>query len=119
MVYRGEEVAVRYSPGALDRAVHVSRRLDLVIAELRHTLQVVLPVTAVVLTRQDWEQRALARRYFEEGLANGNPADADFYRGKLQAARYFLTWEVPSCQHELNILEARDDTCLGMHDAWF
>lgn len=55
----------------------------------------------------------------EEGLANGNPADADFYKGKLQAARYFLTWEVPSCQHELNILEARDDTCLGMHDAWF
>ncbi|MDC7827679.1 acyl-CoA dehydrogenase [Pseudomonas sp. BLCC-B13] len=54
-----------------------------------------------------------------EGLANGNPADADFYKGKLQAARYFLTWEVPSCQHELNILEARDDTCLGMHDAWF
>ncbi|XQE66676.1 acyl-CoA dehydrogenase [Pseudomonas sp. P3C3] len=63
-----------------------------------------------------WLEQAIRA---EEGLANGNPADADFYRGKLQAARYFLTWEVPSCQHELNILEARDDTCLGMHDAWF
>ena len=39
--------------------------------------------------------------------------------GKLQAARYFLTWEVPSCHHDLAILEARDDTCLGMQDAWF
>lgn len=63
-----------------------------------------------------WLEQAIRA---EEGLANGNPVDADFYRGKLQAARYFLTWEVPSCQHELNILEARDDTCLEMHDAWF
>ncbi|WP_373387162.1 acyl-CoA dehydrogenase [Pseudomonas alcaligenes] len=63
-----------------------------------------------------WLEQAIRA---EEGLANGNPADADFYRGKLQAARYFLTWEVPSRQHELNILEARDDTCLGMQDSWF
>jgi len=60
----------------------------------------------------------------EEGLAlisngQGNPADGAFYQGKLQAARYFLTWEVPSCQHDLAILEARDDTCLNMQDAWF
>ncbi|MNZ43524.1 hypothetical protein D3C78_611290 [compost metagenome] len=49
----------------------------------------------------------------------GNPADADFYRGKLQAARYFLTWEVPSCHHELALLESRDATCLDMQDSWF
>ena len=55
----------------------------------------------------------------EEGLAKGNPADLSFYKGKLQAARYFLTWEVPGCHHELAILEARDDTCLSMQDAWF
>jgi alkylation response protein AidB-like acyl-CoA dehydrogenase len=54
-----------------------------------------------------------------QGLEHGNPADAAFYQGKLQAARYFLTWEVPACQHELSLLEARDDTCLNMQDAWF
>ena len=68
-----------------------------------------------------WLEQAIRA---EEGLAlihkgEGNAADADFYQGKLQAARYFLTWEVPSCHHELAILEARDDTCLGMQDAWF
>ncbi len=52
-------------------------------------------------------------------LSQGNAADAAFYKGKLQAARYFLTWEVPGCHHELAILEARDDTCLGMQDEWF
>jgi len=63
-----------------------------------------------------WLEQALCA---ERGLAAGNPADADFYRGKLQAARYFLTWEVPACRHELELLEARDDTCLAMQDAWF
>jgi butyryl-CoA dehydrogenase len=68
-----------------------------------------------------WLEQAIKA---EQGLARlnheqRNPADADFYKGKLQAARYFLTWEVPSCHHALAILEARDDTCLGMQDAWF
>ncbi|WP_137818659.1 acyl-CoA dehydrogenase [Pseudomonas sp. 2FG] len=63
-----------------------------------------------------WLEQAIRA---EEGLAKGNAADLDFYKGKLQAARYFLTWEVPSCHHELAILENRDDCCLTMQDAWF
>ena len=63
-----------------------------------------------------WLEQAIRA---EEGLAKGNAADADFYQGKLQAARYFLTWEVPGCHHELALLEARDDTCLAMQDEWF
>ncbi|MDO9321544.1 MAG: acyl-CoA dehydrogenase C-terminal domain-containing protein, partial [Pseudomonas sp.] len=63
-----------------------------------------------------WLEQAI---HAEEGLARGNSADVAFYQGKLQAARYFLTWEVPSCHHDLAILEARDDTCLNMQDAWF
>ncbi|WP_417661801.1 acyl-CoA dehydrogenase [Pseudomonas sp.] len=63
-----------------------------------------------------WLEQAI---HAEQGLAKGNSADQDFYQGKLQAARYFLTWEVPSCHHELTILESRDDTCLNMQDNWF
>ncbi|KPZ28961.1 acyl-CoA dehydrogenase [Pseudomonas coronafaciens] len=63
-----------------------------------------------------WLEQAIRS---EEGLSKGNAADNDFYRGKLQAARYFLTWEVPSCHHELTTLENRDDTCLAMHENWF
>ncbi|CAI8894401.1 Acyl-CoA dehydrogenase [Pseudomonas sp. IT-93MI4] len=63
-----------------------------------------------------WLEQAIRA---EEGLAKGNAADADFYKGKLQAARYFLTWEVPGCHQELALLEARDDTCLAMQDGWF
>jgi butyryl-CoA dehydrogenase len=63
-----------------------------------------------------WLEQAI---HAEQGLMAGNAADTDFYRGKLQAARYFLTWEVPSCHHELDILANRDDTCLAMQDSWF
>ncbi|MFB0701940.1 acyl-CoA dehydrogenase [Pseudomonas protegens] len=63
-----------------------------------------------------WLEQAIRA---EEGLVRAVAADRDFYLGKLQAARYFLTWEVPGCQHELALLEARDDTCLSMQDAWF
>ena len=64
-----------------------------------------------------WLEQAIRA---EHGLARTHHAEEQaFYRGKLQAARYFLTWEVPSCHHDLAILEARDDTCLGMQDAWF
>ncbi|MEE4096569.1 acyl-CoA dehydrogenase [Pseudomonas viridiflava] len=63
-----------------------------------------------------WLEQAIRA---EEGLSRGNAADLDFYKGKLQAARYFLTWEVPACHHELAILQARDDVCLSMQNEWF
>ncbi|MBK4988953.1 acyl-CoA dehydrogenase [Pseudomonas sp. S36] len=63
-----------------------------------------------------WLEQAI---HAELGLLKGNDGDRDFYRGKLQAARYFLTWEVPGCHNVLALLEARDATCLGMQDEWF
>ena len=63
-----------------------------------------------------WLEQAIRA---EEGLARGDTTDEAFYRGKLQAARYFLTWEVPACHHELDLLDARDQTCMEMQDSWF
>ncbi len=63
-----------------------------------------------------WLEQAICAH---QSQASGNPADSDFYQGKLQAARYFLTWEIPGCNHELSILDARDDTCLTMREQWF
>jgi alkylation response protein AidB-like acyl-CoA dehydrogenase len=63
-----------------------------------------------------WLEQAIRA---QEGLNEGQEVDTDFYQGKLQAARYFLTWEVPGCHHELAILERRDDACLSMQAGWF
>ncbi|HTN65587.1 MAG TPA: acyl-CoA dehydrogenase, partial [Burkholderiaceae bacterium] len=45
--------------------------------------------------------------------------DADFYRGKLQACRYFFRWELPKVQQQLDLLASIDTTTLDMQDAWF
>ena len=63
-----------------------------------------------------WLEQAIRA---QEGLNRDTSADHDFYQGKLQAARLFLTWEVPGCHHELAILERRDDACLSMQPEWF
>jgi alkylation response protein AidB-like acyl-CoA dehydrogenase len=50
---------------------------------------------------------------------NFNEADSDFYRGKLQACRYFFLWELPKVGPMLDLLESIDTTALDMQEAWF
>jgi len=60
-----------------------------------------------------WLQQALLAVAAEGG------ADADFYRGKLQACRYFFHWELPKIGQQLDLLASIDTTTLDMQDAWF
>ncbi len=53
------------------------------------------------------------------GLASASRDDADFYRGKLQACRYFFQWELPKIQPQLDLLDSIDTTTLDMQDTWF
>jgi butyryl-CoA dehydrogenase len=54
-------------------------------------------------------------------LAAGGLAadDEHFYRGKLQAARYFFRWELPEAAPQAALLARLDSTCLDMQDIWF
>ena len=52
-------------------------------------------------------------------LAAAGAVDADFYRGKLQACRYFFHWELPKVGVQLDLLASLDSTTLDMQDAWF
>lgn len=45
--------------------------------------------------------------------------DAHFYHGKLQAARYFIRWELPRTEQQATLLMQLDDTCISMQDEWF
>ncbi|MGE3927988.1 MAG: acyl-CoA dehydrogenase, partial [Lautropia sp.] len=64
------------------------------------------------------EQWLAAQRGLAAGAAAGS-ADADFYRGKLQAARYFLNCELPRIGPMLQLLERGDTTCAEMQPSWF
>ena len=59
-----------------------------------------------------WMEQALV------ATRSGNQYD-DFYRGKLQACKYFIQWELPKVRPMLNLLESLDSTTLEMRDNWF
>src|SRR5438552_577135 len=52
-------------------------------------------------------------------LDSGDALSADFYRGKLQAARYFFRYELPKISAWLNVVAHRDTTCRDVAAAWF
>ena len=45
--------------------------------------------------------------------------DQTFLAGKLQAAQYFVRWEMPEIQHQARLLQSFDRTCLDMKNDWF
>ncbi|MBT1449493.1 acyl-CoA dehydrogenase C-terminal domain-containing protein [Glaciecola sp. XM2] len=44
---------------------------------------------------------------------------ANFYRGKVQAAKYFIDWELPSIERDLQVLHSNNDVCASMQTDWF
>ena len=46
-------------------------------------------------------------------------SDGDFYRGKLQAARYYIQWELPEIYPQAQLLKAFNDIPYQMKDEWF
>jgi len=63
-----------------------------------------------------WLRQALAAA---AALSRASGADTDFYRGKLQACRYFFDWELPKTRAQHELLRRVDRTCLEMRDEWF
>ena len=58
-----------------------------------------------------WLRQALAA---QRGLQQGAAIDADFYRGKLAACRWFYRWELPKTRQWHELLRSLDDTTLTM-----
>ena len=68
-----------------------------------------------VVTAWIWLRQGLAA---QSGLSR-DVASADFYRGKLQAARYAIEWDLPASIPQFDLLAAANDTALVMQDRWF
>jgi hypothetical protein len=63
------------------------------------------------------EQAKVASRQLAGGQQSAS--ERDFYCGKLQAARYFLTWELPKIGPMIELLESLDTIPLDMQESWF
>jgi butyryl-CoA dehydrogenase len=62
-----------------------------------------------------WLRQAVAAT---SALGSPRGEDADFYRGKLAACRYFFRWELPRIGPQLALLDSLDSTCLETQPAW-
>jgi butyryl-CoA dehydrogenase len=61
-----------------------------------------------------WQARVAQR-----ALAAANAADADFYRGKLQACRFFFATELPQVELAAKLVAEAEPSAFAMRDAWF
>jgi butyryl-CoA dehydrogenase len=52
-------------------------------------------------------------------VAAGAGTEDAFLRGKRQAARYFVDFELPKIDAWLSVVAARNPACREMQDAWF
>ncbi|MNH22312.1 hypothetical protein D3C79_821640 [compost metagenome] len=70
-----------------------------------------------VLVGWIWLRQALVARRALEAGATGS--EADFYQGKLQAARYFMDWELAGLDAQGRLLSSGNRLCFDMQDRWF
>ena len=66
-----------------------------------------------------WLWLDMANKAHKAFAASSNAEDQQFLAGKLQAARYFIRWELPKIEHAAKLLSQFDDTCSSMQTDWF
>lgn len=64
-----------------------------------------------------WLRQALVASRALAGGALGS--EADFYQGKVHAARYFMDWELAGLDSQARLLSAGNRLCFDMQNAWF
>lgn len=98
--------------GATTRTLLAQRDANLLLANATAYLEM---LGHVVIAWMWLRQGVIAQR----ALACAIGAEADFYRGKLQACQYFYRFELPKTAAQHALLRSLDVTCLQMQDAWF
>ena len=66
-----------------------------------------------------FRQAVVAAKKLSCNVDECSEIDANFYRGKLQTASYFIKRELPKTSHEAKILEENDSICFDMEETFF
>lgn len=66
-----------------------------------------------------WLWLEMADKALATFAGSSNAEDSDFVAGKLQAAQYFIRWEMPEIELQARLLQRFDRSCLDMQSAWF
>ncbi|WP_412971097.1 acyl-CoA dehydrogenase [Glaciecola sp. MF2-115] len=80
--------------------------------------QALMNVFAQIVVSWIWiRQASVAEQKLND--TNLNEQEANFYKGKVQAAQYFISWELPTIERDLKILQQDNKVCSDMNPNWF
>ena len=86
-------------------------------ATLTANAQALMNVFATIVISWIWIRQASKA---EQLLADAEDGDKqNFYHGKIQAANYFINWELPLIQRDIELLLADNSVCSDMQPQWF
>jgi butyryl-CoA dehydrogenase len=79
--------------------------------------QAVMNIFSTIVVSWIWIRQASAA---EKLLGTSNDLQKqDYYKGKIQAAKYFMSWELPTIARDIGLLKDNDDVCTSVQPAWF
>ncbi|WP_296203258.1 acyl-CoA dehydrogenase [Psychrobacter sp. UBA3962] len=87
------------------------------VATLTANAQALMNVFATIIISWIWIRQASKA---EQLLALTEDSDKqNFYHGKIQAAKYFIDWELPLIQRDIGLLTNDNSVCSDMQPQWF
>jgi hypothetical protein len=115
------EMARKLSPymGHLhDVVVHLSEVMQTEKAiTLSGNAQAMMNIFATIVVSWIWiRQASAAEKLLEQ---SSDTQKQDYYKGKIQAAKYFIAWELPTILRDIQLLKDNDDVCTSVQPSWF
>ena len=71
LALKGKATVINYTPGALDRAVHIQRRIELLVVDFSRQIKQQLLVRIFILSRNEWSQFGFGLPYGLPGRIQG------------------------------------------------
>ena len=103
--------------------VHLSKVLPTEKAiTLTGNAQALMNIFASIVVSWIWiRQASKAEQLLADLQANDsqNTDKQNFYKGKIQAAKYFIDWELPTIQRDIALLNNDNAVCTDMQAEWF
>ncbi|MDN5565265.1 MAG: acyl-CoA dehydrogenase [Psychrobacter sp.] len=106
-----------------DVLVHLSKVLATEKAiTLTGNAQALMNIFASIVVSWIWIRQASKAEQLLAGLQANDSQNTDkqnFYKGKIQAAKYFVDWELPTIQRDIALLNNDNAVCTDMEAQWF
>ena len=103
--------------------VHLSKILPTKKAiTLTGNAQALMNIFASIVVSWIWIRQASSAEQLLADLKANDPQNTDkqnFYQGKIQAAKYFIDWELPTIQRDIELLNNDNAVCTDMQAEWF